>query len=303
MRRREQGQSTVEWVGLLLLVALLLGALVATGVRVPGNALAQAVASRILCAVAIADSCGDEPALIAAYGDEVGRLVRDHMPTLAFQAGSRGLPVDWRRCRATACGDGGEEGVVRRSNAGVPVTAFVHVVDCRSGADPAGADCSGGRAGHLYIQYWLYYADSATFRGIPIAGEKGYHADDWESVGVRIDEDGDVEERASSHHGYNYRRSAANLVSDAGIGPLRDVAETVGARAENGWGPETGVLLVSGGSHAGNLGDEPGNRYTPAASVHLVPLEPIAAADSTTFAISPPWLKQVWRDPEAEGTD
>ena len=116
-------------------------------------------------------------------------------------------------------------------------------------------------------------------------------------------EDGDVEERASSHHGYNYRRSAANLVSDAGIGPLRDVAETVGARAENGWGPETGLLLVSGGSHAGNLGDEPGGRYTPAAAVHLVPLEPIAAADSTTFAISPPWLKQVWRDPEAEGTD
>ena len=117
---------------------------------------------------------------------------------------------------------------------------------------------------------------------------------------MRIDEDGDVEERASSHHGYNYRPSAANLVSDAGIGPLRDVVEAVGVRAENGWGPETGLLLVSGGSHAGNLGDEPGGRYTPAAAVHLVPLEPIAAADSTAFAISPPWLKQVWRDPEAE---
>ena len=63
------------------------------------------------------------------------------------------------------------------------------------------------------------------------------------------------------------------------------------------------MLLVSGGSHAGNLGDEPGGRYTPAASVHLVPLEAIAAADSTAFAISPPWLKQVWRDPEVEGTD
>jgi hypothetical protein len=204
VRRGEHGQSTVEWVGLLLLVALLLGALVATGVRVPGGGLARAIASRILCAIAIADSCGDEPALIAAYGDEVGRLVRDHMPTLAFEAGSRGLPVDWRRCRSTVCGDGGEEGAVGRTARGLPVTAFVHVVDRRPG-------------GYLYIQYWLYYADSATFRGIPIVGEKGYHADDWESVQVRIDEDGDVEERASSHHGYNYRRSAANLVSDAGI--------------------------------------------------------------------------------------
>ena len=299
----ERGQSTVEWVGLLLLLALLLGALLATGVRIPGNSLARAIASRILCAVALADSCGDEPALIAAYGDEVGRLVRDHMPTLAFEAGSRGLPVDWRRCRSTACGDGGKEGPVRRSGVGLPVTAFVHVVDCRSASQAAGIDCSGGRAGHLYIQYWLYYADSATFRGIPIAGEKGFHEDDWESVQIRIDADGDVDERASSHHGYNYRRSAANLVSDAGIDPLRDVAETVGVRAENGWGPETGLLLVSGGSHAGNLGDDPGGRYTPAAGVHLVPLEPIAAADRTAFAISPPWLKQVWRDPEAESTD
>jgi hypothetical protein len=299
----ERGQSTIEWVGLLLLVALLLGALVATGARVPGGALARAIASRILCAAAIAHSCGDEPALIAVYGTEVGELVRDHMPTLAFEQGSRGLPVDWRRCRSTACGDGGEEGAVRHSAAGLPVTAFVHVVDCRSGSQAAGSDCSGGRAGNLYIQYWLYYADSATFRGIPIAAEKGYHADDWESVQVRIDEDGEVEERASSHHGYNYRRSAANLVSDAGFDPLREVEETVGIRAENGWGPETGLLLVSGGSHAGNLGDDPGARYTPPAAVHLVPLEPIAGSGTPTFAISPPWLKRVWRDPEAEGTD
>jgi hypothetical protein len=290
VRCREQGQSTVEWVGLLLLVALLLAALVATGARVPGGSLARAIASRILCAVAIADSCGDEPALIAAYGTEVGALARDHMPTLAFEEGSRGLPVDWRRCRKTACGDGGEEGAVRHSDAGLPVTAFVHVVDRRPHGD-------------LYIQYWLYYADSATFRGVPIAAEKGYHHDDWESVQVRIGEDGEVDQRASSHHGYNYRRAVANLASDAGVGPLREFAETVGARAENGWGPETGVLLVSGGSHAGNLGDDRGSRYTPAGAVHLVPLEPIAAADSTAFAVSPPWLKKVWHDPEAEGTD
>jgi hypothetical protein len=240
--------------------------------------------------VAVAESCDDEPALIAAYGSEVGELAREHMPTLAFEQGSRGLPVDWRRCRTTACGDGREAGEVRSSAVGLPVTAFVHVVDRR----PQGA---------LYIQYWLYYADSATFRGIPIAAEKGYHHDDWESVQVRIDEDGNAEERASSHHGYNYRPSAANLVSDAGFGPLRELEETVGARPAGGWGPETGVLLVSGGSHAGNLDDDRGGRFTPAGAIHLVPLEPIAAGDSTVFAVSPPWLKKSWRDPEAEGTD
>ena len=35
----------------------------------------------------------------------------------------------------------------------------------------------------------------------------------------------------------------------------------------------------------------------------LVPMEPIAAAGGYTFAISAPWLKHVWRDPEAKGTD
>jgi hypothetical protein len=289
-RGSEQGQSTVEWVGLLALVALLLAALVGVGVRVPGSSLARAIASRILCATAIAESCGDEPALIAAYGTEIGELARDHMPTLAFEDGSHAVPIDWRRCRDTVCGDGAEEGAVRHTDSDLPVTAFVHVVDRRPN-------------GYLYIQYWLYYADSATFRGIPIAAEKGFHRDDWESIQVRIGEDGSAYERASSHHGYNYRGGFANLASDAGIGPLREIEETVGARAENGWGPETHVLLVSGGSHAGNLGDEPGGRYTPAVSVHLVPLEPIAATDSTAFAISPPWLKKVWRDPEAEGTD
>ena len=175
---QERGQSTVEWVALLGLVALLLAALVAIGVRVPGAALAQAIASRILCATALADSCGDEPALIAAYGTEVGELARDHMPTLAFEDGSHGVPVDWRRCRSTSCGDGPGEGVVRRTDADLPVTTFVHVIDCRPGSETEGAECSAGRAGNLSLQYWLYYADSATFRGVPIAEQKGFHEDD-----------------------------------------------------------------------------------------------------------------------------
>ena len=64
------------------------------------------------------------------------------------------------------------------------------------------------------------------------------------------------------------------------------------------------LLLVSGGSHAGNAAGIPHvDRFTPGRRVHLIPLEPIAATDASTFAINPPWLKKVWRDPEAEGTD
>lgn len=301
MGRFERGQSTVEWVALLLLVAMALAAALAAGVRLPGDALARAIVSRVLCAAAIADSCGEEPALIAAYGAEVGRLVREHMPTLAFEDGSRALPVDWRACRSTSCGDGPRRGAVTATDTGLPVTAFVHVLDCRD--SQRASPCPDGADGRLYIQYWLYYADSATLRGVPIAGEAGYHRDDWESVQVRIGGDGTVDERASSHDGYNYRSSAANWASDAGVGPLRDVEEAVGVRNEHGWGPETGVLDVSGGSHAGNLGDDRGGRFAPGSRVRLVPLEPIAeAGDAPSFAISPPWRKRVWVDPEATGT-
>jgi hypothetical protein len=86
---------------------------------------------------------------------------------------------------------------------------------------------------------FVYYADSATLRGVPIAGDAGYHHDDWESVQIRIGPEGGVDERASSHHGYNYAQSAANAGSDAGIDPLKDVAEAVDARPENGWGPRS----------------------------------------------------------------
>jgi hypothetical protein len=293
--RCERGQGTVEWVGLVLVLSLAMLALVAAGVRVPGASLALAVADRILCAAALTDGCGDEPTLIAAYGTEVGQLVREHMPTLVFEKGSRALPVDFRRCRSSKCGDGPDEGLVRQTDERLPVTAFVHVVDCREGEAERtvaeGADCSGERAGNLYLQYWTYYADSATLRDVPVAGEKGYHLDDWESVQLRFRPDGQVDQRASSHHGYNYTRGNGNWVSDAGI------------IARDAWGPETNLLFVSGGSHAGRARDlTEVVRYTPGRRVHLIPLERIAAEDVDSFAVSPPWLKKVWLDPEAEGT-
>lgn len=305
---RERGQSTVEWVGTLLAVALLLAGMLIAGMRVPGVSPAREIASRLLCAAALADGCGDEPALIAGYGTEVGKLVREHMPTLVFEDGSRSAPVDFRRCRSTSCGDGSDRGLVHRTDAGLAVTAFVHVVDCRAAAvarsKADGYDCSGGRAGNLYLQYWTYYADSATLRGIPIAGDEGLHRDDWESVQIRIGPDGSVDERASSHNGYNYFQSIDSWASDAGIGPLKAAAELLGAHGDNGWGPETRLLLVSGGSHAGNaIGAVDIDRFTPGRRVHLIPLEPIAATGTDRFAISPPWRKHVWRDPETSGTN
>jgi hypothetical protein len=191
----------------------------------------------------------------------------------------------------------------------LPVTAFVHVIDCRDdaveGTETEGADCTGSRAGNLYIQYWTYYADSATFRGVPIAGDAGYHPDDWEGVQIRIHPDGSVDERASSHEGFNSRPGKAKgWASDAGIEPVKAAEEAIGLRDENGWGPETRLLMISGGSHAGNSAGIPDfERITFGRDIHLIPLEPVADETGARFAISPPWLKRAWRDPEAETTD
>src|SRR4051794_29880952 len=130
----ERGQGTIEWIGLVLVVALAMLGLAAAGVGVPGASLARSVTDRILCAASLADGCGDEPALIAAYGTEVGRLVRQHMPTLVFEPGSRAVPVDFRRCRSSECGDSSGSASIHRTDAGLPVTAFVHVIDCRPDA-------------------------------------------------------------------------------------------------------------------------------------------------------------------------
>ena len=54
--RSERGQASVEWTGLLLLVALALGALVALAPGVEGRSLGATVAHRIACAAG--GSCG-----------------------------------------------------------------------------------------------------------------------------------------------------------------------------------------------------------------------------------------------------
>jgi hypothetical protein len=70
---------------------------------------------------------------------------------------------------------GPEEGAVWQTNAGLPVVAFTHVADCRAGeasaSEAAGIDCSGPRAGNLYVQYWFYYVDSATAEGTGLGKE------------------------------------------------------------------------------------------------------------------------------------
>jgi hypothetical protein len=309
--RSERGQASPEWLGLVCVVAVALGALLSLAGALPvGAVLARTIGSKIICAADLSDSCRSEPELVAAFGEELAAELRDHAPSVFYERGSRALPVDYRRCRVAACADVAGDGGVSRSSEGVPAAAFVHVVDCRDGtaAPFAGlnspADCRGNRSGNLYLQYWFYYPESATLRGVPVAGPKGYHRDDWESYQVRIGGGGGASARASSHHGYNYAGGVRNWGSDLGSGPLRGATELAGLRSAGGWGPETGDLFVSGGSHAGNVNSSHCCRVTPHGGLELIPLDPAAAAEQghPSFAISPPWDKDVWIDPESEGT-
>ena len=307
----ERGQASPEWLALILVVAVLLGALLTLAGALPVRAvLARTIGSKIICAVDLSNSCRSEPELVAAFGEELAAELRDHAPAVFYEQGMRALPVDYRRCRQAACADLAGDGVASRSREGVPPAAFVHVVDCRDGtaAPFAGVgspeDCSGDRAQNLYLQYWFFYPESATLRGVPVAGPKGYHRDDWESYQVRIGSGGGVAARASSHHGYNYGGGARNWGSDLGSGVLNGAAELAGLRSPGGWGPETGSLFVSGGSHAGNVDSRRCCRMTPRSRLRLIPLDPAAAGEQGNpgFAISPPWDKDVWVDPEAGGT-
>ncbi|MDQ3571945.1 MAG: hypothetical protein M3383_03690, partial [Actinomycetota bacterium] len=271
---RQDGQATPEWLGVVLVVALAFAALVSLGVRLPGAALARAIGERLICAVELGGGCGGVPGDLAlAYGPELAALASRHAPALHYEEGMRALPVDFRDCREDRCAEGPGAGEVRRSLAGEPVTVFTHVIDCRDpqAATDVGFDCSGERAGNLYLQYWLYYPGSQTSRYL--FGEQGHHPDDWESFMVRLNPSGEAVARASSHHGYN--GYDGDPINDAGL---------LGGKPA--WVDSTGRYSISGGSHAGRVGAPPSgpvrlprsihrgpHRWTPARAVRLIPLE------------------------------
>lgn len=298
----EDGQASAEYAAVLLLLAAIIGVvLTVAGPALPGGALARAVASKLVCAVKSVGSCGERAMALAAqptateraYGAELAAILAERAPTIWFEADEfSSLPVDYRECRRRSCADTINHGSIQHTQVGLEPTVFTHVVDCRdpatAAAAAAGYDCSGERAGRIYLQYWLYYPDSLT-HGLGRVG--GYHADDWESYQVRVGPGaGEAVARASSHHSYN-GRDGGNVGSDAGMTP------------RVGWDTVLGQLHVAAGSHAGTSARDPGDdRWIMPSNLRPVPLEPIAEAGAPPFAVSPPWEKAVWIDPESPGT-
>lgn len=298
--RGQAGQATPEYVAAVLLVAAVFGALLTVaGPALPGGSLARAVAVKLVCAVKGSGVCGSEAAAQAAqptaaeraYGPELAAMLAERAPTIYFERDDFiSLPVDFRECRQRACADTIRHGSIEHSQTGLEPTVFTHIVDCRDPEAAAGDgyDCSGERIGNVYLQYWLYYPDSAT-QGFHRAG---YHLDDWESYQVRVDPaTGEAVARSSSHHGYNGRDG--DKFNDAGFGD-----------GVPGWDGILGQTHVAAGSHAGmTQAGTDDDRWLLPANQRIVPLEPFPRnGRAPDFTISPPWLKGVWSDPESTGT-
>ena len=304
--RCERGQASVEWVGLVLLASLALGALAAAVPAIDGRSFGGFLSHHILCATRARD-CGDrDAALTAAYGADDAALVRRHAPGIVYEPGERSLPVDWRACRARTCSEAADDRDLdtHRTGTGLPATAFTRLVR---------------REGRVYLQYWLYYPDSNTaalgsdkvWNASPLRAlgrYPGFHPDDWEAYAVRIDRDGEVSVRASSHGHWQWCKHA---------------------ECRSRWGRSTGWTRVSHGSHAGHVPlsrrisprrGRPGGfggqvdvdhsdllpggglreRTTTAEGLRLVPLEPVARGRYRPLDpdIRPPWLKPAYSDPE-----
>jgi len=330
----ERGQATIEFVALLLLCCLAFVALFALRGGFDGRDLGGFLARHLACAVA--GRCDrDERRLTAAYGQRGAATVRALAPNLVYERGERDLPVDWRRCRRVSCAAapddprldahvgtrrargrrGGRAGNGRER---ARATAFTRLVR---------------RHGRLYIQYWLYYPDSnSTLAGSDRLWERswllprirrllegkpdypGFHRDDWEGVFVRVDPDGAVWARASSHghvQGCKWRA------------------------CEHRWVHSTGWVRVSRGSHSGHVPyrSEPvwedpertgPRRYVPRAGpprrvplipgrdmeersttgegIRLVPLETLGRGRYLPLDpdVKPPWRKRAYADPETD---
>jgi hypothetical protein len=322
-RRGERGQATVEFTALVLLAALALGALSAFGPRFDGRSFGGFLAFHLACAIK-RDCHRGEDLLERAYGRRDAHLVRDLAPNLVYEPGERQLPVDWRACRRATCAEAPDERDldVHLTGSGERVTAFTRLIR---------------RGGRTYVQYWLYYPDSksvwaasdwiweraweaARRHGLAPStpGYPGTHRDDWEAYAVRLDPNGRVWVRASSHgHWTGCKESACrqrwvartgwtrvSRGSHAGHIPLRTELRGVPP------GRLPPLVLAPGapGSRVRRVPQLPGHdldeRTTTAEGLRLVPLE---THDASGYRprdedVRPPWQKDAYWDPESDAS-
>jgi hypothetical protein len=320
MNRTSAGQASVEFVALLLLGCLTLNALFVLSGAFDGRSFGGFVTHHLMCAVS--GRCDrEEAALAAAYGARDAAAVRALAPSLVYERGERQLPVDWRECRQVDCATAPDDPDLDAHLAGLPprsrATAFTRVLR---------------RQGRLYVQYWLYYPDSNTalvgsdklwrrswwlprLRRLVsgTADYPGFHRDDWEGAFIRVDPDGGIWLRASSHghvQGCKWRACQGHWLrstgwirvsrgSHSGHIPYRSVPRWL----DNGKTGNYRYVLKAGAPRRVPLlpGRDLRERSTTGEGLRLVPLETL---DRTRYRpldpeVKPPWRKDPYEDPES----
>ena len=241
----ERGQASIEWIGVVLCVALGPAALA------PGRRRRRALVRRLAgatrsCARSRGGCDEGRDALRAAYGERDAELVRRFAPEHRLRAAA---PTRCRSTSATAARTAARTRPTtatstrhRSTRGGARATAFTHVVAPRRRdlhpvlallprLDDHGRE-RGGRLGG-----WL----AASRAGAPPA-TRATTPDDWECVPGAHRPRRPRRVRASSHHGYQWCKQR---------------------RCRNTWGPWTGWTRVSRGSHAGHIPTELGAARRP----------------------------------------
>jgi hypothetical protein len=259
---RSTGQSTLEFLLLAGLVAVLALGVGVALARDAGGSTGDALRRALRPPNPVHD---DTWAIGSATW---APLIRRFAPRVVLERDVYGedesVPVDFARCRARRCA---RFGVAR-------AVVYVHLVR---------------RPDAAYIHYWFYYPDSRSTH-LPVGG-LGTHRDDWEGIIVRLDADGPAA-RATAHGGL------------AGSGPWWATVP--------GWRPigRRPVLYRASGSHANGFVaadiDLAGDRWNGTLG-DVIPS--LVAADTARAlrrrfdpAAAPPWMKRLWRDPNAAGT-
>jgi hypothetical protein len=160
----ERGSATVEYAGIVLLVAAVIAALIASVASSPptraARELGSTLARRLRCAPALPGPCWRDP-LTLAYGRPLAGAVRALAPapgTARAADGAPLLPVDFRYCRSESCALPGRRYGLTASNR--RVSAFVSVSDHRRST------------GTVEITYWLYRPTLGWSRVVRDAGSE-----------------------------------------------------------------------------------------------------------------------------------